>query len=215
MLYDIRSWQTEDLPALKALWKIAFGDSDKYIDGFFERFLTSEDACVVAVSDDRVVSAMYILPAYTFPYRKKHLSAGYTYALATLPEYRGRGIGGAVYQAADKRAKQCADLSCVLPAEEPLYPFYEKLSGARPFGGIREAHFTREELAPFEPCMSARISVEIYAGIREQLLSGLRVGSAYPADYALRLSDSHIGYREIGLTSAAAEKRHGKSSEHN
>lgn len=171
--YQIRSWKPEDKPQLKELWKLAFGDSDEYIDCFFENFLR-RDACVAAEADGKVVSAMYILPGETLnPYRKNRLTAGYTYALATLPEYRHQGIGRAVYRAASGRALETADAAAVLPAGESLYPFYENASGAKPLSYVREARFTRDELSGTAPCAAARVPALKYAGMREELLGGM------------------------------------------
>lgn len=170
--FIIRDWQSEDKPALKTLWQTAFGDSDEYIGSFFDSFLRP-GACVAAEADGKVVSAMYIIPGHRlFHNRGKSLSAGYTYALATLPEYRGRGIGAAVYKAASDKALAQADAACVLPAEAGLYPFYEKASGAAPMSYIREARFTRAELKDLPRSPAARFPAYQYAGVREQLLSG-------------------------------------------
>ncbi|MGM9613928.1 MAG: GNAT family N-acetyltransferase [Oscillospiraceae bacterium] len=166
----IRSWKKEDRPQLRALWKLAFGDSDEYIDCFFKKFLR-KDACVVAEADGKVVSAMYILPGGTFnPYRENRLTAGYTYALATLPEYRGQGIGRAVYRAASDRALETADAAAVLPAERSLYPFYENASGAKPLSYVREARLTRDTLSGTAPCDAVPVPALRYAGMREELL---------------------------------------------
>ena len=169
--YIIRPFRPDDRPALAALWKTAFGDSDEYIRRFFRYFLRG-DTCVVAEADGMPVSAMYILPGQLIsPFRKNTLTAGYTYALATLPDYRGRGIGSAVYRAACAAALAGHDTACVVPAEEELFAFYQS-AGAKPLSYMRQAVFSREELAGITPAMAARAPVMHYAGLRESLLSG-------------------------------------------
>ena len=171
--YTLRPWQPEDKPRLKALWALAFGDSDAYIDAFF-RALLKKDGCIVAECDGQVVSAMYILGGNTvYPYRKNLLSAGYTYALATHPDYRGRGIGRAVYAAATAQALERHDMALVLPAEERLYPFYAEASGARVMSIMREAVIPAGALASVAPARAARIPAFQYFGLRESLLAGL------------------------------------------
>lgn len=171
--YILRPWNPEDKPQLKALWEQAFGDDGEYIDTFFRVFL-KKDACVVAECDSKVVSAMYILGGHTvYPYRKNLLSAGYTYALATLPEYRGRGIGKAVYQAANAKALEKHDMALVLPAEEELYPFYEEAAGAKIMSIMKEAVLTPEDLFGVEPAKAARIPAFQYFGMRESILTGM------------------------------------------
>lgn len=169
----LRPASDADRPALRDLWQRVFGDGDAYIDSFFERLLPG-GGCVVAEADGRPVSAMYVLRGLLLlPYRKKRLTAAYTYALATLPEYRGRGIGTAVYKAANAEALAGADAGCVLPAEAGLFPFYENATGAKPLGFIREARLPRAELADTERVMSMRLPGWQYGGIREQYLSGM------------------------------------------
>ncbi len=171
--FTIRDSRTGDEPQLRELWRTAFGDSDEYIDSFFENLFRT-DECVVAEADGKVVSAMYVLPGETvFPFRKNRLTAGYTYALATLPEYRSRGIGRAVYKAASDKALGSADAACVLPAEESLYPFYENASGAKPFSFIREARIPKAELEGHVPVMAVPVPAGQYAGMREWFLSEL------------------------------------------
>ena len=171
--YTIRPWKAEDKPQMKALWEQTFGDDSEFIDAFFRAFL-KKDTCMVAECDGKVVSAMYIISGSTInPYRKNILAAGYTYALATLPEYRGRGIGKAVYQAANAKALETHDMAMVQPSEESLYPFYEEASGARVMSIMKEAVLTPDDLFGVEPAKAARIPAFQYFGMRESILSGM------------------------------------------
>ncbi len=206
--YILRASTPRDREALKSLWKTAFGDGDDYIDSFFENLWQPENAVVAEVGGE-VVSAMYVLPEIAlFPYRRKTLSGAYTYALATLPEYRGRGIGTAVCKAANDRALALADAACVLPAEPGLYPFYENASGAKALGCVKEARIPRDELAAYAPCMAARVPVLEYMGIRQQILSGLPHAAMGPEFYEhLEQTGTEFFVLEHGL--AAAETADG------
>ena len=169
----IRSCRPEDRPALKALWKQAFGDEDAYIDRFFDSF-PPEGTGLAAEAEGKPVSAMYPLSDIRlYPYRQEVLTAGYAYALATLPEYRGRGIGRRVYRALSDRILETCDAACVLPAEESLYPFYETAAGAKVLSYVREVRVSREELRGVTPCPGARLPAYQYAGVRQSLLAGM------------------------------------------
>ena len=171
--YIIRDHTPSDAAALKALWKTCFEDDDASIDSFFELF-SSPGACLTAEAEGQIVSAMHILPVQSlYVDRRCILSAGYTYALATLPAYRGRGIGTAVCKACCERVLETADAACVLPAEPALYPFYEKASGAKPLTFARNARFTRAELMEYPAANAARIPGYQYPGFRESILGGL------------------------------------------
>ena len=174
--FILRPWQDGDKAQLVALWQIAFGDDEDYIRTYHDLFLKA-NGCIMAEADGKVVSAMYIMDGPTlYPFRQETLSTAYTYALATLPEYRGRGIGTAVYKACSDAALERADAACVLPAEAGLYSFYEKATGCQPISFCREARFTRDELRAVQRCSTARIPVAEYARYREMALGGLPFG---------------------------------------
>ena len=74
------------IPVLKALWREAFGDSEEFINSFFDTAYRS-DKCFAVTEGDNVISALYILDC-SFEGRK----LAYIYAVATSKAYRGRGI---------------------------------------------------------------------------------------------------------------------------
>ena len=79
-----------DENALKALWREVFGDTDEYIDAFFQNVYQPGMASVIE-DDGTVVAAAYAVPFG---------AVRYIFAVATRPEYRGRGYGRAVVFAA-------------------------------------------------------------------------------------------------------------------
>ena len=202
--FRIRTWTAEDRPQLKALWQIAFGDSENYIDAFMESFL-KPDTCLVAEQDSKVVSAMYILSSLEFHLKRKTvLSAGYTYALATLPEYRGRGIGSAVYKACSDLILKSSDISCVLPAQSDLYPFYEESSGAKPVSFVRESVFSRADLEKAEPFRAMRVTAIDYSRMRDALLSD-KPHVSFPDAFFTMMESSGMEFMMLESGLAAAE----------
>ena len=205
----LRSWKPEDKPQLIALWKLAFGDDEDDINTYHSLFL-KPGGCIVAEADGKVVSAMYIMDGPTlYPFRQETLTTAYTYALATLPEYRGRGIGTAVYKACVSAALETADAACVLPAETGLYPFYEKATGSFPISYIKEARFTREELRAIPRCMTARIPTAEYGRYRDMALGGMPFASLTDAfldlaEYQVEKTDGGFFLTAEGV--ACAEK---------
>ena len=79
-----------DEKSLKALWHEVFGDTDFYIDTFFRELYRPGMASVVE-EDGKIVAAAYAVPFG---------AVRYIFAVATKPEYRGRGYGRAVVLAA-------------------------------------------------------------------------------------------------------------------
>ena len=172
--FTVRTARAEDLPALKEIWKASFDDSEDYINRFQKMFFEPRH-CYLAEADGRAVSALYLLDGPVLHGgRKLKLKGLYVFAFATLPAYRGRGIGSAVYKACcESVLSDSADIVCVHPAEPSLFPYYEGLAPCATIAACREYTLSREELQiPFHPaCM--RIGAEQYAVMRNSMLENL------------------------------------------
>ena len=79
-------WESE----LRSLWKTVFGDEDEYISLFFDNYF-NEAEVMGAIEGSRLVSMLFLLPMKVKT-MERSFDAKYIYAVATLPEYRGRGI---------------------------------------------------------------------------------------------------------------------------
>ena len=79
-----------DEKSLTALWHEVSGETDVYIDTFFRELYRPGMASVVE-EDGKIVAAAYAVPFG---------AVRYIFAVATKPEYRGRGYGRAVVLAA-------------------------------------------------------------------------------------------------------------------
>lgn len=128
MKMEIRRSMPGDEPEMKRLWKAVFGDTDEFIDAFFDTLYSPGTACL-ALSDGKVVSAGYCLPGVF----AKGKSCAYIYAVATWPEFRGLGAARRIVQAlADIRFAEGADVIATLPASEALTGWYERALGMEP-----------------------------------------------------------------------------------
>lgn len=79
----------EDKPYLRALWQKCFGDSDSFLDFFFEQRFYPEYA-VCTIEDEKLVNAMYSLPVNMYV-RGVIVPAAMLAGFSTDPEYRGKG----------------------------------------------------------------------------------------------------------------------------
>lgn len=114
---------------LRDLWHLVFGDSYDYIDAFFAAF-PSEDIVHTLSVDGQVVSVLYALPL-TLADGKRSWPVVYIYAVATLPEYRGRGYMSLLMSKVEQLlCERGVSFLYLLPASEGLRDFYARLGYA-------------------------------------------------------------------------------------
>ena len=154
----------DDIPALTALWREAFGDSEAEIARFFAAVYPSAEG-FAAEEDGALASMLFALPV-TLAAGQTALPAAYLYAVATLRAFRGRGLAKALMAYAEKRLqKRGARAVLLVPGEPSLVGFYEPLGyGERTF--LSEQ--TREAVCPLGA--GRTVSPAEYAGLRETLL---------------------------------------------
>ena len=118
--------------ALKALWKLVFGDPDISIDAFF-RTAYSPQRCRYIEEQGQPVSALYWLD-----WEDEGGKLAYIYAVATDPQYRGQGLCRGLM--ADT-SRIFSDLgyegALLVPQDEGLFTMYARMD-YRPATQIRE-----------------------------------------------------------------------------
>lgn len=110
------------IPSLRALWKVAFGDDDAFLDVFYSTAFDPE-RCRCATVDGKVASALYW---FNCQYDGSRIA--YLYAIATAVEFRGQGI---CHRLMDNTLQHLASLgyegAILVPAREDLFGFYESM----------------------------------------------------------------------------------------
>ena len=160
----LRKTNPGDLPQLKALWALGFGDTEQEIEAFFAiSYPTATGFC--AEEDGRLIAAAYALPQ-ELAWGEKNCRSAYLYAVTTHPDFRKRGICAKLLAYAEKElTKRYFDCLTLVPATDALRAYYETLGfvsqNAAFFdeGGAPEARGVCEVLTPAE-----------YAGLRETVL---------------------------------------------
>ena len=86
----------EDKPFLRALWQRCFGDTDSFLDFYFEkRFYPEFSVCTI--EDDKIVNAMYSFPL-NMHIRGNIVPAAMLAGFSTDPDYRGRGYMSTAFE---------------------------------------------------------------------------------------------------------------------
>lgn len=121
----IRTAQESDIPRLKQIWQVCFGDSDSYIDFFFQNAFRPESTLLL--EEDGLPCSMFFLLDSTLVLKGHEYPAAYLYAAATLPEYRGHGYMGQLIRYAGRFcAERGWDYIVLVPAEKELWAYYSK-----------------------------------------------------------------------------------------
>lgn len=155
----IKNPEQQDIPALRALWKQAFGDTDSFLDSFFSLAFSTERA-LIAKENEQLLGALYWFDC---------VCAGnnfaYIYAVATNKVYQGRGVCTALMQETYNRMTQAGKGLILVPADDRLRAFYHRL-GYRDFGGMEEITcFAGDSSVPVE-----RLTAYTYAQRRRVFL---------------------------------------------
>lgn len=106
---------------LKRLWKTVFGDTDLFIDTFFDVAFAS-DRCRFLTEDGTIVSALYWLDCHW-----NGQKIAYIYAVATDPNHRGKGLASRLIKETHTHLKEAGYAGAVLKPAQGLFSFYARL----------------------------------------------------------------------------------------
>lgn len=183
-----------DYENLAAIWRMAFSDSDEYIQKFFKE-MYKDGYALVSREEGVAVSCAYLLESQ-FVIKGKPYSAYYFYAAATHPNYRGRGHMAAIINEAEKLATERGiDFIILVPAEPELYRYYSKFGFETKFYK-RVLSFSRDELSAraIAPDLSHAFSLNIFETRQTALgLCDFLNWSAHAMKYAMYVHDSESG----------------------
>ena len=121
----IRLASENDIVALRNIWQVCFGDTDDYLDLYFNNCFNIGHTYVY-LDGNKPISMLTILPVdYHINGRNEKL--GYIYAAATLPQFQGSGIMAKMLEFAKMLAKKQGLYGlCLVPGGEELFSYYKK-----------------------------------------------------------------------------------------
>lgn len=150
----------EQIPAMRTLWREAFGDTEEFLDDFAATAL-SADRSRVAVIDGQVAGALY-----WFDCTCRGRRVAYLYAVATGKAFRRRGVCHNLMENTLEHLKRRGYAGAMLvPESDDLVRFYETM-GYRPCTTIRSFVCS----AAGEPVQLYPVDKIQYARLRRVLL---------------------------------------------
>lgn len=159
----LRRTAPEDLPRLKALWALGFGDTEAEIDTFFT--LCYPDALGFCAEEGQLIAAAYALPQ-TLVQREQSFRAAYVYAVTTHPDFRRQGVCRALLGYVEKTLrKRYFDVLTLFPATDALRAYYAEMG----FVSQKSLAITQCD-APAARGFCETLTPQDYAGLRETLL---------------------------------------------
>lgn len=148
------------MPQLRQLWKIAFGDTDDFLDSFFTAAF-SPDRCRCILEEDRLAAVLY-----WFDCSVEGKKLAYIYAVATHPDFRGRGFCRTLMEDTHALLATRGYAGAVLvPQKEPLRKMYAGM-GYRDCGGLDTITCAAGEI----PVSVRTIGRTEFAALRRQFL---------------------------------------------
>lgn len=149
----------DQIGGLRALWQEAFGDSEDFLDIFWDTAF-SPDRCRCITLDAQVAAALY-----WFDCRLNDRPIAYVYAVATAKAHRGQGLCRRLMDDTRHLLAELGYSGIVLVPESHLFGMYEGM-------GYRVCSYVREFTcrAGDDPIALQEIGVEEYAQLRRQFL---------------------------------------------
>lgn len=148
------------IPQLRQLWKIAFGDEDAFLDLFFQHAFSCQ-RCRCVLEEDRIAAVLY-----WFDCSLENRKIAYIYAVATHPDFRNQGLCRKLM--ADTHAilaQQGYSGAVLVPQKESLRTMYAGM-GYRDCGGLNRFECT----AGNRQLPVRTVGAEEFAALRRTLL---------------------------------------------
>ena len=192
----LRISQEGDIPALRELWYLAFGDDGAYVDNFFKIYYRPDRVLVLEAEGAVRAMTAWFDTQFAVPGRGEYRAA-YLYAVATHPDWRSRGLSGRLLAWADGYFRSLGiPAVTTVPAQPSLHNFFAANGFGECFRHF-EGTLTPGELPPAGAPVLRRAAPAEYGRVREQLLSDLP-HIAYPED-ALRYQEGCCALGRGGL----------------
>lgn len=123
---DYQGSRRELKEQLMKFWEIVFGDEPGYISVFLDSPAFQPENTVLSLDGGKLAAMLFLLPV-SLSGKGKEYKGSYIYAVASHPDFRGRGHAGNMLEFAQQLIeKRGEDFTCLHPASSSLYQFYQR-----------------------------------------------------------------------------------------
>ncbi|WP_455628320.1 GNAT family N-acetyltransferase [Parabacteroides chinchillae] len=137
---------------VKDLWRTCFGDSEAFIDLYFDR-VYQDDNTLTIERNGQIVSALQMLP-YTMTYFGAEISVTYISGACTAPEQRGQGLMKQLLQEAfEEMKKRDVAITALIPADTRLFDYYREQGYIEAFDYTTETYI-RPQIVVQKPLLT-------------------------------------------------------------
>lgn len=148
------------LPRLRQLWQTAFGDTDDFLDSFYETAFMPEN-CLCIFENDTPAAVLYWIDCELDGHK-----LAYIYAVVTDPAFRGRGLCRQLMNSTHELLQNRDYAGAVLvPQQEGLRAMYAGM-GYKNCGGLRQFSCTAGDA----PVSLHAIGPDEFAALRRRML---------------------------------------------
>jgi len=145
---------------LRQLWQVAFGDTDAFLDCFYETAFVPEN-CLCILDADQPIAVLYWIDC-----QLAEEKLAYIYAVVTDPAHRGRGLCRALMESTHDLLRCRGYAGAVLvPQQEGLRAMYAGM-GYRSCGGLEKFSCAAGD----QPVSLRAIGPEEFASLRRRML---------------------------------------------
>lgn len=168
----LRPSTPDDIPRLRELWVLAFGDGGDYLDNFFTNYY--QPSRVLVLEQEGVINAMtawYPSTFYTQNPQIGDLRCGYLYAVATHPDCRGQGLASKLLAFCDEYLKEEGYHGVTtVPARPDLHIFFGQNGFHECFYQGEQEILSTELPTPVGNLALAPVTPENYIQLRKNFL---------------------------------------------
>lgn len=126
------------------IWTTCFGDTKQYAGFLFEHLLNPDYVMTYSTEEGKPVSMLCFHP-FTLTTPGRNFKAVYIFGVATLPQWRKRGLSTSLFVEAENRFKEREiEASVLVPASDRLFDFYARLGYETAFSAKKTCYLARD-----------------------------------------------------------------------